>query len=708
MGQVTLHKIITKNVDLNNILTDYSISAMTNSYILSYYANSKTKHYKSVQKEISINLDPIIDEETGLTYVFNDKNQFNLQETYNYNESLLTNNIIVANVGNKLTSYNGSYIIYYNTNDGLRQLSYHYKEGNGIYYDKKTHLIGMNIDNNTIKESNKKLFFDTNSIPISSLNNYGISYVDTEYMTIDNGILSIKSNLIENIISYKYKIQSLYNSLYSIYSAFSYYDNIYITKNDTTNIFVKYFNNVLKNDKNNMLERKISYETTSSLFFPNSQLQYYDNYYFTKNLIDEQYKEFIPLNNENSYMIYCKDPEQLTICSYIENSFLDNTVEFNDNLFNNIELGLNNSGDDQSIEIVDQSNLYSYIYIDETNKYNKILVNTNIINRDYITLYDINTNKYNHYSYTTNKIRFKSKPNDDKIFRKNGIILNSKINNSSINKCIVDYYLNDNTINYDLQLKRINVKYDNRNIKILYDDRDIAYCVCNNYPIQDKSKNYFWVSCANLSNDIKNNLKTGIIYKKVESVKTITETKNNNIITNIETNITEDIQKNNENIEFIIKNSDVCFNTNLSYLFYGYNWTYNNKVKKYNKKYYTIWDNIATTYITPGFVKILNNLCDNNTNETNNIVLFNFDELYTENFNEVEYNVNTYGAPDLNHSHKLYLCEFDSEQKEISNQETITEQTENTIVKIIETTYMTSYFIHFVKPDENTNITIDI
>lgn len=686
MANTLLHK----NTELNNILKDYSIVACTNSYILNYEASRVEVPYNEsvVQGDISQYLElNVTNRINNFKATYNIRNEFNFDRTYYQSGAYIEpNSLIISNLANdEISSDPNSYIVFYNTEYGLKQLTYHYKEGNGLYYDDANHIFGMNIDNTTIKEMNKKLYFDTNSIPISTKDNYGIGYIDTRYLRINNGILSIKPNYIENVISYKYKIKNLYERLTNIYNSLSYFNNIYENKNDVIDEFVERFDKLNDGEENKSIKTEISYHKTNSLYFPQSEIKYIDNYYFDNGLINENYKQYITLDENNSYIIYCKDIEKLYILSYISNDYMNYSNTFNRNKIRSIEDNLLNSDDlidisnidtnnldkyisnNNNQEILSNNTLYTYIYSDETNNYNKFIIQSNIVNNILYSLpvnavecspndllnnqniqilfknYKVFVKRYSNdfeyylevlipyvkantnetfykcpiknvrsYQMTKSKFKYKNKFIDEKLFKKLGIILNSKISLPTIKKNIIKYIKNGTTIQYDYTIQSINCQYPSKNIKILYDDRDITYCSYNVNAIPYDKDVYYFLSNYDYGN-------------------------------------TKEI---NDSISFILRNNDISFDNRLQYLFYGYSWTMRD-YQIFNKNYYGIWHDLPTYYITSNFMKLIINM-DPDINHTDsfnatNIVLDNFKELYTENFNEIEFNKNDY------HPLTLYL-----------------------------------------------------
>jgi len=624
--------ILNKNTDLNNICKDYSIIASDNSYILNYNANLVKLDYNTKTLPDSVNISPYlelneINKVNNFQTTYKIKNKFNFNYSYYRSDYILQgNSLIISNLSNdNVLSYSNSYIVFYNTESGIKQLTYHFKEGNGLYYDSDNHVIRMNIDNKTIKEINNKLFFDTNSIPITSNDCFGISYIDNQYLKINNGTLSIDMSYIENTINYKYKIKNLYQKINSLHNSLSYFNYINATKDNTIDEFKEKFdelNNSTEYDAiNKSINQSISYQKESTLYFPKTEIKYIDNYYFENGLIDKSYKQYINLNEDNSYIIYCKDLEQIEILSYIENKYLNYHTEFDINKIKDIEFELLNNEDiidvsnisqntnfenyinaNNCLEIVNSNKLYSYIYSDDTNNYNKFVIKSNIANN---IVYDDN------YQMTNNTFVYSNKIIDEKLFKKLGIILNSKINLPQIKKNKIKYIRNGNEIKYNYIIQTVNCRYNPKNIKVLYDDRDIAYCTHNVKPINNSNQDiYYFLSTYNY-------------------------TEPNAFIVN-------------SNIDFIMKNTNICFNNNgSSYLFYGYNFSMNNN-QTFKKKYYSIWNNYPTCFITEYFMKLL----VNNVN-SKQISLDNFKELYTQNFDDIEYNKSNY-QPTTLYLYQLY------------------------------------------------------
>ena len=147
--------------------------------------------------------------------------QFNISiaNTYSYNilsgSNLPINSFIICSNIDDNGKDTGTYSLIATDNYGNPvRLTYTIKEGNGLYYNEKNDYIELNIDNDTIIETNNGLSFDIknhlnkdfiyvnsknitinkDNIPNSSVNTLGISAVDGKTIIADNGILLVDTS----------------------------------------------------------------------------------------------------------------------------------------------------------------------------------------------------------------------------------------------------------------------------------------------------------------------------------------------------------------------------------------------------------------------------------------------------------------------------------------------------------------------------------
>lgn len=229
----------------------------------------------------------------------NDCLNSNIIDNYDFEEDskfsyILNNSIIIS----ELNDYENSYSLYYKTDEDLFLLSYLVKEGNGLYNYEAYHSLFFNIDDNSIRESYYKIFVDTNSISFGNDNsyNYGISYIDNTYLINYKNSISVNNEIISYFVNIKNRMNDIYDKYKDIYKRISYY-------------------NTISKTYNSIYDYDINYD------YKDIVIKFIDNYYFTNDILNPDYKDFyITLSNDNN-MIYFKNINLLNISLEITSDF---------------------------------------------------------------------------------------------------------------------------------------------------------------------------------------------------------------------------------------------------------------------------------------------------------------------------------------------------------------------------------------------------
>ena len=140
--------IYRKQLTINDLMHPYHINI---EYDNSYMMRSSDDIYENYPSFIESSL---VVNENKLAFN-NDQGFYNTGTYMNPYSLIISNNsyIIGSDRNNdKETIIENSYIIYYNSYDGLYQFTYIIQEGNGLYNDETNHMMNMNIDNKSIRE----------------------------------------------------------------------------------------------------------------------------------------------------------------------------------------------------------------------------------------------------------------------------------------------------------------------------------------------------------------------------------------------------------------------------------------------------------------------------------------------------------------------------------------------------------------------------
>ena len=186
---------IIKKVDLNNLYKNYHIVL---------FNNSNQLDEKSIDKSIKKNWKTVeLREEEGRIDTNNEWRSYfiNKDLTYYHTGKIFKpNSIILSNNSNQYNDiYKNDYILYYNHVFGLKKMTSLVNFINGLNYDISNHKVFYNIDNNYIKEVNKKLYFNNKAFNTTSDTIYGIAKINNYWFDINTGKITIKENILRDI-----------------------------------------------------------------------------------------------------------------------------------------------------------------------------------------------------------------------------------------------------------------------------------------------------------------------------------------------------------------------------------------------------------------------------------------------------------------------------------------------------------------------------
>jgi len=544
-----------KNLSSSKVFQEYSISMDLSSHV-NDESMKTTSDYLFMEIDDG-DLPQIRDGET-----LDDFNDLSKPSYWDTSIRMQSPSLIIANISyvdvdpsnassKKTYVFTNSYLIYSNIGDGVRIMSYYIDQDSGFYYDKDEHMMTFNIDNDTIKTIDEKLYFDTNSIGISNAGNHGIGYVDTKYLDVrENGEVTLASYVASSIVDYKYKIKNIYNKMVDIYESASYLYNAF-NEYQNTQLYANVKKITTTEDMDGKKYRSIvSYIYT--YYFPTNYVKFYDDYYFNGTIFPKKAKKPL-IELDGSRIIYCKNLEDLVILSYSTNLhkyFFDKNPE---------KYKMNKPSIYEN---------FSYIIYDFDNEYNKFIINPYIgISQEYTENSDV-------YNCVHNRFKYISKSSDSKLFRRNGMILDQKFQKQTISYLFEDSIDQElNTINYSYN----NIYYENdlpnTKIYLIYDNRDIKYGTFNNNEITSMYKN------SNFIEDDSMQVPGFFSYILLTDrrISNLTKIAPWQFDTLYESNVITP-----------------CKDTTL---YYGYNYVLHDD-GTYSKKYYPIWQNLPISYIS--------------------------------------------------------------------------------------------------------------
>lgn len=424
--------IYRKQLTINDLMHPYHINIeYDNSYMMHSSDNNNTyeKYPSFIESSLVVN-------ENKLAFN-NDQGFYNTGKYMNPYSLIISNNsyIIGSDRNNdKETIIENSYVIYYNSYDGLYQFSYIIQEGNGLYNDETNHMMNMNIDNKSIRELNNRIYYNIESVPSSTYYKHGIHKINRNNFTINNDYsISVNHDTEINVLSLKHNCKMIYMNINSLYNELNYLYEIQNSVNGLSN-FQEISN---YSSEYNTQNTQTNYIVTYQFISP--KIKYSDNYYKSLKLISPN--EDINIELDSSNTIYTKNIDLLDIV--IDNKYVPS-------------------------EYIQARNIASFIimnYSDDRNNFN--------INCTSSLRYSDNPK----YCYTVNNIDLKNKVNSKKLFEKYGCTISFNLKR--------DYIIEGNKITY-FQYSKDNL------IKIIYDHRQIDNIMTINVGQSDNNTYYLF------------------------------------------------------------------------------------------------------------------------------------------------------------------------------------------------------------------------
>lgn len=318
--------IYNKNLDSNNIFKLYSIGLFPDSILLESIAYNEInkKYYKDLGTHSNT---------SEWNDFFEENNYY-----YKHSDKLLKNSFILSdtNTGDGILS--DVYSIYFNFENGLKKIVTPIKEGNGLYNDSRKHSLLFNIDNNTIKEVNNKLYFNINTINDSE-NKYKIAKIDNDIFDAINGTVFVKESILSNVMFLKNYLYSKYKEMNGLYEYIMTYYNKMI--GNTNEDFYEESFNVVESDNISIYVKTInSKKYIDTYYYPFTKVLYKDNYWYNKfkrytidspeqpaKLTKEHLVQFKELDHDK--IIYAKNLENLDFLVLNENKYFQPSVKIN-------------------------------------------------------------------------------------------------------------------------------------------------------------------------------------------------------------------------------------------------------------------------------------------------------------------------------------------------------------------------------------------
>ena len=328
-------------LDINNICTNFNYTISKNSYYL--------ENYEPTQRGEKINSNNIRVSNSLVLSQYSAKEIINIKNNTRINTS------------------DNTYLMYYQFPDKLTQLSYLINESNGLHFN--GNYMSLGIDDYSIKEISKKLFYNVNSIPYSTKTFNGILYLNNSYIAnesiqannklIDDLLLKentlnfynkqlniIKDHVlfyryIKNVLlgypnqitftkkAFKQNIINAYeerqNTNVTVRSKKIYRDQDYWDYNESPTLtYYTYFT------ISDISTYNIESDVTTYISLNNTYVRYCDNYYFINNLVPREYKSYFYTGLENNGDIYCKSIQDLEFNIYT-NYFHNETIKKEEN-----------------------------------------------------------------------------------------------------------------------------------------------------------------------------------------------------------------------------------------------------------------------------------------------------------------------------------------------------------------------------------------
>ena len=552
--------IYRKQLTINDLMHPYHINIeYDNSYMMCSSDDIYEKYPSFIESSLVVN-------ENKLAFN-NDQGFYNTGTYMNPYSLIISNNsyIIGSDRNNdKETIIENSYIIYYNSYDGLYQFSYIIQEGNGLYNDETNHMMNMNIDNKSIRELNNRIYYNIESVPSSTSYKPGIHKINKNNFTINNDYsISVNHDTEINVISLKHNCKMIYMNINSLYNELNY---LYEIQNSPTG---------LSDFQSSIIDKTSKYEY-------DNQISIDDNTEFNQEIYES--REFII--DDDEYFINDNETTKKYTVTY---QFISPKIKYSDNYYKSLKLISPN--EDISIELDSSNTIYtknidlldiiidnnyrpiSNYYIQAKNIASFIILNYND-DRNNFNINCTSSLRYSDnpkYCYTVNNIDLKNKVNSKKLFEKYGCTISFNLKR--------DYTIEGNKITY-FQYSKNNL------IKIIYDHRQIDNIMTINVGQSDNNTYYLF------SYKLNGGYVNGDFVISDNDKKIIFD-----------------------NIKFLIK-IGLAWRYDSYNLYLGYSTKYKRKYEDkdiYNKKYYKIWKyNISLKYLDYENINEFNPLLDYN------------------------------------------------------------------------------------------------
>lgn len=553
------------------------------------YMNNSYKPSKScINIYYSKNDKYFIDINSDVNY--NSDNEYNNnKETVRINGSVKINGDIDVNGSINITGnykFNDNNILF-SPNPVQSIINRIYSLGNNIYYF------------DTILSSNhpKKISFNNKYLSLDVYSN--IKY-DTIPANITNDINNTSNNLIVS------------------------YSNYYITSNNITNIQILSNNFIKALNTSNSIIASYNYNDNSqtNVIITNSR----DNYLLASNLY----------NNNTNISSY----SNISINNYINNLNTSNRISVNTNYLNT-SISISNIA-------VDNKNLntnLSNIYNNYNNDINNIINNSNVYDKYYLNLSNLNITNIDFYNSNNELFKLSNSRPYNQLYNSSNIIYNniSNIKNNSSNINLISQDIYNSLSNTGIIINNYsNIINNYSNISYLSNQKILNSnsVIINNYNSLSNVldiKNI--ILCANNNQSISSNiyLSTSNFYNYLNNL---------NIVI-----------KNYSNISY----NDYLISSNLSNICYNYNITNNNQKLLlsnslisnviYSSNIYLVTSNIYNNIID-NYINLYDNITINYNNNTNiynlNISQINKNVISTSRIvNSINTNLNNYLASSL-------------------------------------------------------------
>ena len=376
--------LYTKKTDLNDLYKKYSINYFNFSNKLEEIAHQNEKEWpQSPRSEINEN----VKNNEWVDFFVNDSKYYDTSKVFNSNSIILSNISDKTNQLKNINFYN-DYILYYNHNTGLRKMTSLVDFTNGLMYDIINHKIFYNIEDNYIKEVNKKLYFNDKSFEISDDSIYGIAKVNKDWFNINTGDISIHNNILKDIRDIKNILYSKNKSLIGIYEYVKFI-NDYESRNNRTNSEQNIEIKQVFDPETNILydiDETIRNVYIDSFYLPVTKIFYKNNYWYNlfhdnNNLLssnDLSRTLEVPHNN----IVYVKNLKDIEFIVHNEDKYyntLNDKNKIHQNIINQFTGNINSiiNFNNFNYNGIDKADIYNHMKYMIDYKSDKSIINAN-------------------------------------------------------------------------------------------------------------------------------------------------------------------------------------------------------------------------------------------------------------------------------------------------------------------------------------------